>query len=146
MAGKAGMTAKQRRFCEEYIKDINATAAARRAGYSEKTAMQIAGQLMDRPHIRSYVDELVGNIQSANIAEAEEVMAFLTSVMRGEEVEQVPIGTGMGNQRLIDKAIAGKDRVKAAELLGRRYALFTDKMSVDGAIPVVIAGGDDLED
>ena len=144
MAGK--MTAKQRRFCEEYVKDMNGTAAAKRAGYSAKTAMQIAGQLMDRPHIRSYVDELVGNIRSNNIAEAEEVMAFLSAVMRGEEVEEIPLGIGMGNQELVKKGISGKDRVKAAELLGKRYALFTDKVAVDGAVPIVISGSDELED
>ena len=140
------MNARQKRFCEEYMKDANATQAAIRAGYSQKTATAIGCNNLRRPEIRQYIADMTAEIRSSNIAEAEEIMAFLSAVMRGEEVEEIPLGIGMGNQKLVEKGIGGKDRVKAAELLGKRYALFTDKVAVDAAIPVVIAGGDDLED
>ena len=140
------MNARQKRFCEEYMKDANATQAAIRAGYSQKTAVAIGCNNLRKPEIKQYIADMTSEIRSSNIAEAEEIMAFLSAVMRGKEVEEIPLGIGMGNQKLVEKGISGKDRVKAAELLGKRYSLFTDKVSVDGAVPVVIAGGDDLED
>ena len=77
-------------------------------------------------------------------------MQYLTSVMRNEVTEEVVVtegtGDGCSEVRVVKKDIPAKDRNKAAELLGKRYRLFTDKMEVTGEIPVVISGGDKLED
>lgn len=80
------------------------------------------------------------------VADAEEVLAYLTSVLRGEETEQVLKGVGEGAQRLVDKEPNIKDRIKAAELLAKRHGLLTDKLDINGAVPVVIANDDGLED
>lgn len=77
---------------------------------------------------------------------AEEVMKYLTSVMRGEHTEEIPILCGDGCQELTQKEVGAKERLKAAELIGKRYGMFTDKVGVEGAVPVIITGDDQLED
>ena len=144
------MTPKQKRFCDEYLIDTNATQAAIRAGYSEKTAYSIGQENMKKPEIRAYIDERLAEIQSKTIASAEEVMQYLTSVLRGEEKEEVIVvegcGDGYSEARRMDKGVGAKDKLKAAELLAKRYGLLTDKVGIEGVIPVVISGDDDLEE
>lgn len=138
------LTAKQKRFADEYLIDTNGKQAAIRAGYSEKTANEQASRLLTNVNVKSYIDERMKEIEAENIADAKEVMKYLTSVMRGEHTEEVPVLCGDGCQELTPKEVSAKDRLKAAELLGKRYGMFTDKMSVEGVIPVVIT--DDLEE
>lgn len=140
------MTPKQKRFCDEYLIDCNATQAAIRAGYSEKTAYSIGQRLLKVVEVSAYIAERTEEIQDKTIASATEVMQYLTSVMRGESKSSVLSLCGDGCQEVIEKAPDEKERTKAAELIGKRYGLFTDKIDVDGAIPVVISGGDELED
>ena len=66
--------------------------------------------------------------------------------MRGQHTEQVLKLAGDGVQVVEDIDVSAKERLKAAELIGKRYALFTDKIGLDGAVPVVITGDDQLED
>lgn len=139
------LTTMQERFCSEYLLDFNGSAAALRAGYSLTTAHN-ANKLLEKPQIRARILEMNEKVMNKNIATAEEVREFLTQVIRGEVTEQVPIFVGGGIQQFKDKDITIKDRVKAAELLGKSYALFTDKQSVDIQIPVVISGDHLLED
>lgn len=144
------MTNKQKRFADEYLVDNNGTQAAIRAGYSKKTANEQAVRLLANVSIRTYIDEQLEQIHNQNIADAKEVMEYLTSVMRGESESVVTVvegtGDGCSEARNITKSPDEKDRLKAAELLGKRYGMFTDKMNIDGAIPVVIGGEDQLED
>lgn len=135
----------QERFCSEYLIDFNAKQAALRAGYKESSA-ENASVMLNKPEIMARVKEMNERVASKNIATAEEVREFLTQVVRGEVTEQVPMFVGAGVQQFKDKDITVKDRVKAAELLGKSYALFTDKQSVDIQIPVVISGDNLLED
>ena len=144
------MTPKQKRFCDEYLIDTNATQAAIRAGYSEKTAYSIGQENMKKPEIRAYIDERLAEIQSKKIADATEVMQYLTSVLRGEETEEVVVvegcGEGFSSARTMDKAVGAKEKLKAAELLAKRYGLLTDKIGIEGVVPVVISGDDELEE
>ena len=140
------MTNKQKRFADEYLIDCNATQAAIRAGYSEKTARQIGQENLSKPDIKKYIDEQLEKMQSDSVASAEEVMRYLTSVVRGQSTSSVLSLCGDGCQEVIEKAPDEKERLKAAELLGKRYGIFTDKMSLEGAIPVIISGEDNLED
>lgn len=140
------MTNKQKRFADEYLIDCNATQAAIRAGYSEKTARQIGQENLSKPDIKKYIDEQLEKMQSDSVASAEEVMQYLTSVVRGQSTSSVLSLCGDGCQEVIEKAPDEKERLKAAELLGKRYGIFTDKMSLEGAIPVIISGEDNLED
>lgn len=140
------MTARQRKFCDEYLIRGNATDAAIKAGYSPKTAKQTGSENLAKPDLRAYIDEQLEKLHSAKIADAEEVMKYLTSVMRGEHTEQVLKLVGDGIQTVTDIEVSAKERLKAAELIGKRYALFSDKMDLGGAVPVVITGDDQLED
>lgn len=146
----AKLTEKQQRFCDEYLIDLNATQAAIRAGYSEKTAGVIGGENLKKPYIQNYIQERMEAKEKQLIADQDEVLRYLTSVLRGEsqstEIVVEGVGEGCSAARKMLKEPSEKDRLKAAELLGKRYGLYTEKVDVDGAIPVVISGADDLED
>lgn len=136
------MTEKQKRFADEYLKDLNATQAAIRAGYSKKTAYSIGFEILKKPEIKSYIDEQLDNIHEETIADAKEVMGYLTSVMRGQSEADVVVvegtGDGYSEAKLIKKPPDEKERLKAAELLGKRYGLFTERMQVEGNTAVTI--------
>lgn len=144
----AKLTAKQQRFCDEYLIDLNATQAAIRAGYSEKNARNIASENLAKPNIKAYIDERMAEKESQLIATQDEVLKYLTSVLRGESqsTEIVVEGTGDGcsEARTLKKEPSEKDRLRAAELLGKRYGLYTDKVEtdVDMALTVNIDYGD----
>ena len=148
VAGKK-LTAKQQRFCDEYLIDLNATQAAIRAGYSAKTAGVIAAENLKKPNIKNYIDSRMASKEKNLIADQDEVLKYLTAVLRGEsESEEIVIeniGDYTSEARTMKKAPSEKDRLKAAELLGKRYSLFKDNVKLD-VTPVVIGGDDGLED
>ena len=142
------LSKKQKRFAHEYLIDCNATQAAIRAGYSKKTANEQGARLLANVSVKAYIEELLEKINSKKIASAEEVMEYLTSVLRGETQSEVVVvegtGDGCSEARNVLKAPDEKERLKAAELLGKRYGIYSDKLNVVGAIPVIIS--DDLGD
>ena len=144
------LTEKQKRFADYYIENGNITEAAIKAGYSKKTARVIGQENLQKPAIKSYIDEKLEAMQDERTASAKEVLEFLTKSMRGELDEEVVVveGTGDGTSeaRKIKKQIGLRERIKAAELLGKRYRLFTDKVEVDGVVPVMIVGESELEE
>lgn len=140
------MNAKQRKFCDEYLIDLNATQAAIRAGYSEKTARQVGQRLLTYVDISAYINEQLERIHNERTADAQEVIEYLTSVMRGEHTEQALQLVGDGVQEICDIEVSAKDRLKAAELIGKRYGIFTDKTDLTIAQPIVVSGGEALED
>ena len=103
-------------------------------------------RLLGNVKIKAYIDARLEEMSSAKVASAEEVMKYLTSVMRGECTEQIPLLIGEGIQKLADKDIGAKERLKAAELIGKRYGLFSDKVNLEGTLPVMIVGEDNLEE
>lgn len=131
----AKLTAKQQRFCDEYLIDLNATQAAIRAGYSKKTARAIGNENLMKPDIKKYIDERMAEKESKLIADQDEVLKYLTSVLRGEskstEIVVEGQGDGFSEARTIQKEPSEKDRLKAAELLGKRYGLYTDKVETE---------------
>ena len=146
------LTEKQKRFADYYIETGNITEAAIKAGYSKKTARVIGQENLQKPAIKSYIDEKLEAMQDERTASAKEVLEFLTKSMRGELDEEVVVveGTGDGTSeaRKIKKQIGLRERIKSAELLGKRYRLFTDKVEVEveGVVPVMIVGEDELEE
>lgn len=144
----AKLTRKQQRFADEYLVDANATQAAIRAGYSEKTAYSQGQRLLKNVEVKKYIEEQLERIHNEKIADAQEVMMYLTSVLRGESLSEIVVVEGSGDgcsyARRMMKLPDERERLKAAELIGKRYGMFTDKVNVEGAIPVVII--DDLDD
>lgn len=143
------MTAKQKRFCDEYLIDLNATQAAIRSGYSKKTAYSIGVENLKKPDLKKYIEERMAEKESQLIADQNEVLKYLTAVMRGESQSEVVVvegvGDGMSEARAMQKAPDEKERLKAAELLGKRYGLYTEKVEqqVDMDLNIVVDYGDD---
>lgn len=117
------MREKHKLFAEEYIRTLNITQSAKNAGYSEKTAHAIGFKLLKNADIQEYIKKRMNDVDNKKIASANEVLELLTGVMRGEV-------TALG----LDTDV--QDRVKAAELLGKRYALFTDKTEISGNVDI----------
>ena len=140
------LTEKRKRFIDEYLIDTNAAAAVVRAGFkakSSKVAADIGNELMKVPAIREAIDERLVQMQSEKIASAQEVMEYLTAILRDQEVEEVTVvvgtGAGVSEAQNVEKSVSPKDKLKAAELLGKRYGLFTDKVDLGaGALTVVV--------
>lgn len=128
------LTLKQQRFADEYIISGNATQSAIKAGYSKKYAATNTDKLLKNTNIKNYIDERLKELEDKAIAKQEEVLQYLTSVMRGEYEEEVLYGVGEGVQSTRHVEVGAKDRIKAAELLGKRYRLFTDKVELDAEV------------
>lgn len=142
----------QENFVLEYMKDYNATQAAKRAGYSERSAHQQGYKLLKHPEIHRRIQQTRDEMASKNIATIKEIEEFLSLAMHGKLDEQVvmTLGVGPGFTDIAKdrKEIELKDRIRAAELLGRRYGIFTDKHEHSGTVGMVniiddIPTGDD---
>lgn len=140
---------KHEKFCNEYIKDMNATQAAIRAGYSEKTAGVQASKLLKIVNIKTRVAELREAYFNENIMTAQQVEYELTRIALGlsNEKHVVIEGTGEGcsEARIIDKPPDEKSRLKALELMAKRHRILSGDTTID-IKPVLIVGGDDIAD
>ncbi len=124
------MTPKQQKFCDYYMQSGNATEAAKKAGYSEKTAYSMGFENLKKPEIQEYLSNHSREARNSRIAGANEVLEFLSATMRNAD-------------------LAAKDRTRAAELLGKRYALFDgnnaaeddNKIHIDVVIKDLSDGG-----
>lgn len=108
-------------FAEEWLKTTNATQSAIKAGYSARTAYSAGNRLLKKVDVRQYIDERLAEMKESSIADTNEVMQFLSSTMRGDIPDQFGLDPALN------------DRIKAAELLGKRYKMFTDKQEISGA-------------
>lgn len=106
------LTEKQKRFCDEYLIDLNATQAAIRAGYSEKTARQTATENLSKPYIREYIDKRLAEKDAELIADQDEVLKYLTSVMRREKNEHIVVTTSDQSHKryIVMKGSAGSGK------------------------------------
>ncbi len=132
------MTDNQRKFADEYLIDCNATRAYKVAYpkvKNDNVARANASRLLTKDSVKAYVEEKLNDISSKKIATAEEVMMYLTSVMRGESKAEIVVVENIGDftseARTMEKAPDEKERLKAAELLGKRFGIFTDKVNVN---------------
>lgn len=158
------LTPKQKMFCEEYLVDLNATKAAIRAGYSPKSARQAGTENLSKPSIRAYIEKRVAEKESELIAKQDELMRYLTAVMRREYKESVVVTLtketstytpdAQGKMRketvkeqtteIVEIPARLSDANKAAEMLARIYGLFKDNMLIESEERVVIV--DNMED
>lgn len=141
------MTEKQKRFCDEYLIDLNATQAAIRSGYSAKTAKQIGQQNLTKLDIQEYINKRLAEKEAELIADQDEILRTLTRVLRRQEMDTVVVTCKERSSKYDEKSkkvtiekevpqlvqvpTKVSDLNKAAELLGKRYALFTDKVETD---------------
>ena len=127
MADANTLTKKERIFADEYIKTTNATQSAIKAGYAENSASVTGSKMLRKPKVRQYIDAVMNERSKNTIATADEVLEYLTKFMNGEEKDAFGL----------DVSVA--DRTKAAELLGKRHMLFTDKVKLDAEIEIDIS-------
>ncbi len=146
------MTGKQHIFADEYLIDLNRVRAYKAAYPNVKNdavAAANAYRLLKNAEIKAYIEAQMEKISSAKMADAKEVMEYLTAVLRGGTQSTVCVveGTGEGcsKARLIEKPPDEKERLRAAELLGKRFGLYKEKLDIAGEVPVVICGEGDLE-
>lgn len=121
------LTKKERIFADEYVKTTNGTQSAITAGYSEKTARSKGSQLLTKINVRQYIEAVMNERSKDTIATADEVLEYLTRVVRGEEKDAFGLDVSV------------TDKTKAAELLGKRHMLFTDKVKLDAEIEIDIS-------
>ncbi len=138
------LTEKQKAFCDYYIESLNATESYKKAYNCKKqaTAETNSSRLLSNAKVKSYIDERLKEIESKRIAKAEEVLEYLTKVIRNEEEEEVVVTVNVGDFQTevqkVKKEISAKDKIKAAELLGKRYSLFTEKVDLEANVGVTI--------
>lgn len=160
------LTAKKKRFGDEYLVDLNATQAAIRTGYSQKTAYSQGQRLLKDVEVQEYIEKRMSEKDDELIAKQDEVLKYLTSVMRREMCENVvvtisekrsfyePDANGTMRKtteeketpQIVEIPARLSDSNKAAELLGKRYSLFKDNVDLGGAVSVVIVDDIDGQD
>lgn len=155
------MTKKQKRFVEEYLMDLNATQAAIRAGYSPDSARDIGCENLTKPNIKAAIDRAMAErsrrtgINQDRVIQEIAKLAFLNPVdvidmdeatVRGEahrddtaciasvKVKNIPTDDGA----ITEREVKTYDKLKALELLGKHLGMFTDRVKVDGGVPVVL--------
>lgn len=161
----AELTVKQQRFCDEYLACLNATQAAIKAGYAEKYAGQNADKILKNTKVKEYIENRMAEKEAELIADQNEVLRYLTSVMRREKTDSVvvtlsketstyvPDAEGKMRKQTVKEEIPEivqipaqlRDSNKAAELLGRAYGIYTDRIEAEVVLPV-FGGEDDLEE
>ena len=132
------LTLKQQRFIDEYIISGNATQAAIKAGYSKKTAKQMGTENLAKPIIKAELDRRNAEIQSAKTMDMQEVMERLAAMGRGETTEETVTNKG----EVIETATRNADKLKAMELIGKRFGAWTDKKEISGNLDIEIGMGD----
>jgi phage terminase small subunit len=138
------LTEKQKAFCDYYIESLNATESYKRAYgcNNDATARTEGSKNLAKPNIKKYIDDKMKQIEEDRIADAKEVLRYLTKGMRQELEEEVVVMVNTGDYtsepQIIKKKISIKDANKCAELLGKRYSLFTEKVDLNGNVGVTI--------
>ncbi|MGL5764284.1 MAG: terminase small subunit [Sarcina sp.] len=136
MDEKCKLTPQQQAFADYYIESSNALDSAKRAGYKQPHAQ--GSRLLENVRIKAYIADRVGKMSKKRIATAEEVLEFLTRGMK-QELEEEVVSFDMGGKVLrTTKKNTSKEAIKCAELLGKRYALFTDNQNVNASVGVVV--------
>ena len=132
------LTEKQYKFCMEYCKDFNGTQAAIRAGYSKDSAMEQASRLLRNVKVSQQLDLLLNRVKKNTIMDIQEIQERLTAIARGEVDEDVVVTENTGNfkskAKIVQKKMAGKEQVKALELLGKANALFKENVKQDVSV------------
>ena len=134
------LTQKQQRFVDEYIISGNATQSYLKAGYkvSEKVAATNASKLLRSAKVQAELDRRNAEIQSAKTMDMQEVMERLAAMARGETTEETVTNKG----DVIETATRNSDKLKAMELIGKRFGAWTDKKEIKGNLDIEIGIGD----
>lgn len=130
---KKHLNQKQIRFVQEYMKTNNILHSALKAGYSPKTAQSQGSRLLSNVKVSSYINAINERIESDKIADIEEVMQYLTSVMRGEKKDQFDMDASLS------------DRTRAAGELAKRLDVRARNLHVECAVNIIDDIPDDVD-
>lgn len=145
------LSGKQKAFADNYIKTLDGTQSYIDAKYKCKNrnvAKSAAARLLTNVNVKNYIEERLKKTEISRIADADEVLEYLTNVLRGnikeEEIKVLGSESGAYIEKVKREAKIS-DRTKAAELLGKRYAIYSDKIEMT-LKQVVFSGEDEIED
>jgi phage terminase small subunit len=144
----AKLTAKQEMFIQEYMVDLNATQAAIRAGYSEKTAKSIGQENLTKPAIRARIEELQQKRAEKVNLDAEWVLRNLQTVVQRSLQEEPVMKFDYEQKKIVETGEYTYDSQgvnRALELIGKHLGMFKDKLDISGSM-VIFKGEDALED
>ena len=127
------LTVKQQKFADEYIISGNATQAALKAGYAKRSARSVGNENLTKPDIKAYIDDQLKQLHAEKVDTQEQIMEFLSSVRRGEVTESVATAKGVFD----NVPVSIRDRIKAAELIGKRHAMWTERHELSGTVPQI---------
>lgn len=144
------MTKKQYNFAINFCKGLSGTQAAIKAGYKESSAYSIASENLKKPEVKALIDKINKEAESKDIADVKEIKTVLTKILRGElQEEEIVIeqnsSTGESKANKMKKSVSIKDRLRAGELLGKTYQMFTDNLKLESEV-VILTGEDELEE
>lgn len=136
------MLKRMKDFADFYLESGNIYESAIKAGYSENYAKTNASKLLEKDSVKKYMDSRLAEVQSQRIATVTEVMEYLTRGLRQELEEEVIVFKGYGEEgaeaRTVKKKIGIKDSNKCAEMLAKRFGILSDRLNIEGTVPVVI--------
>ena len=140
---------KQKAFADYYIESLNATESYKKAYgvENQNTAEANGSRLLRNAKVKNYIDEVMSAKDESRIASQDEILQILTDIARGITEEEVVQFSQLGEELRTTRKPTIKDRMKASELLGKRYRLFVDKAELEITEPITIIDdiGDDIE-
>ena len=138
---------KQKAFADYYIESLNATESYKKAYYcSYNTARTNGARLLTNANIKNYIDEVMSVKDESRIASQDEILQILTDIARGVTEEEVVQFSQLGEELRTTRKPTIKDRMKASELLGKRYRMWIDKVEANVNQQVIFEGESELED
>lgn len=144
-----GMTERQKIFADHYIISLNATESYKKA-YPKikniKTAEVNGSKLLRNTKVKAYIDEQLEKLKSERVADQQEVLEFLTAVMRGEVTEPLLVLDGEGTQKVVQAKPSVATRRASAVDLGKRYGLFVDRQEITQRVVEIELGNWDDEE
>ena len=143
---KKQISEQQKAFADYYIESLNAYESAKRAGYSEAYAKSQSYKLLENVGIKNYIDERMASKDDYRIASQDEILQILTDIARGITEEEIVQFSQLGEELRTTRKPTIKDRMKASELLGKRYRMWTDKIEGNIQQQVIFEGEDELEE
>lgn len=162
------LTDRQQQFVDEYLIDLNATQAAIRAGYSVKTANEQGSQLLAKLSIQQAIAEKMAERSRRTGVNQDRVVLELAKIafvkltdiidekgkikdtateddlacLEGYKYKYSDTDSGYS----VEREVKLSSKMKALELLGKHLGMWNDKVDLNVALPIVITGGDQLED
>ena len=138
---------KQKAFADYYIESLNATESYKKVyECSYNTARTNGARLLTNANIKKYIDEVMNAKDESRIASQDEILQILTDIARGVTEEEVVQFSQLGEELRTTRKPTIKDRMRASELLGKRYRMWIDKVEANVNQQVIFEGEELLED